>query len=87
MYEFCSNILGRRLGLAGYWNLDLFGFLQTTTITRKPRKLEDDSYVYDTPLKVEIEVHSTKGLALHISNLLGGQKQLGIYNFKIIYEF
>lgn len=61
----------------GYWNLTLYDFIQTTTVTRKPRIDETGQKVYDTPIRVNVNVQSSRDMKLHISNLLGGRFILG----------
>lgn len=77
IYEFNASIYGHRIATSGYWSLDLYGFVQTTIITRQ---MGNDTSVGNAPLKVTINVHRTKNMTLHISNLLGGLKELGTDN-------
>lgn len=77
-YEFVAKIMGRRVTLKGKWNLNLFGFTQTTTIRRKPRMV-NGRVVYDTPIKVNVEVETCERMELHISNLLGGRRFAGMF--------
>lgn len=78
-YEFTGTIFGNTMNNAGTWNLSLYDFVQTTTLTRKPRRIESGSLVYDTPIKVDVNIQSTRDLKLHMSNLLRGRSTLGTY--------
>lgn len=77
------------MDLKGTWELNLFDFIQTTTISRRPRTVEGHKY-YDTPLRVNVNVQTCQEMELHVSNLLGGRRIMGESNkfsiFKYIYH-
>lgn len=75
-YEFDGHILNRKIDLQGTWELNLYDFIQTTTVTRRPRTIEGTKY-YDTPLKVNVQVQTCQEMELHVSNLLGGRRIMG----------
>lgn len=75
-YEFYGNVVGNKMAVKGVWTLGLFGYTQTTTVTRLPR-LENGEEIFDTPLKVEVNLKSCEKLQLHISDLLGGRRLAG----------
>lgn len=76
-YEINGNLLGTKINNKGTWNLALFDYIQTMTITRKPRQDEYGRKIYDTPLKVNVNLQSCKNLELHISHLVGGRSIVG----------
>ncbi|KAL1140595.1 hypothetical protein AAG570_000525 [Ranatra chinensis] len=63
-YEIDGHIMERKLKNKGFWNITLYDYIQTTTISR-PNKSEK--------LKVNIEVQTIGNMDLHISNILGGR--------------
>ncbi|KAK4879358.1 hypothetical protein RN001_007504 [Aquatica leii] len=75
-YELVGNILGNKINNSGLWNLTLNDYVQTTTITRIPRKTENGTLVYDTPIKVSIKYDTTRDMKLYISNLVRGRELL-----------
>lgn len=75
-YEFSGKLLENKVNLKGNWELNLYDFIQTTTVTRKPRYVEGMK-VFDTPLKVNVMVQTCQQMELHISNLLGGRRIMG----------
>lgn len=76
-YEINGNFLGTKINNKGSWNLALFDYIQTMTVSRKPRNDEYGRKVYDTPLKVSVNLQSCKNLELHISHLFGGRSIVG----------
>ncbi|KAF2899004.1 hypothetical protein ILUMI_07171 [Ignelater luminosus] len=77
-YEITGNILGSKMKNQGVWNLTLYDFVQTTTLTRKPRQAANGTLIYDTPIKAKVNVQTCKNLKLHISNLLRGRSVLAL---------
>lgn len=47
------------------------------TVSRKPRQDISGRKIYDTPLKVSVQLQSCKNLELHIDHLLGGRTLAG----------
>lgn len=68
-YEFKSKAVGAPFQTQGFWNLVLYKYSQTTTVTRVagPGSL----------LKVRVEIDNIGDLKLHINNYLGGKPVLG----------
>lgn len=83
-YEFSGTILGSKMKNQGIWNLTLYDYVQTMTLTRKPRRAANGTMVYDTPIKAKVNVQTCKDLNLHISNLLRGRSVLGKNQLKTI---
>ncbi|KAL3282185.1 hypothetical protein HHI36_005379 [Cryptolaemus montrouzieri] len=73
-YEIDGFFMGRHMKNKGTWSLGLFDFVQTTTITRKPQKDGNGKYVPNPPLKVKVNIQSSKRLELHIGDLAGGRR-------------
>lgn len=71
-FDFNGDLLGMQMKTSGVWSLNLFDFTQTTTVTRKPRMVDGEK-MYDTPMKVNVNVQTCRHMELHISNLLGGR--------------
>lgn len=76
-YEINGNFLGTKINNKGAWNLALYDYIQTMTISRKPRQDKEGRKVYDTPLKVSVQLQSCKNLELHVDHLLGGRAIAG----------
>ncbi|KAF5283928.1 hypothetical protein FQR65_LT13689 [Abscondita terminalis] len=72
-YQMAGNMLGTKINNSGLWNLTLINYAQTTTITRAPRKTENGTFVYDTPIKVDIKYDTTGDMKLYINNLAPGR--------------
>lgn len=68
-YDFQSKILGLPRHTRGVWNLTLYNYSQTTTVTRigGPGGL----------LKVRVEIDKIGDMKLHISDLFHGAKIIG----------
>ncbi|KAG4080256.1 hypothetical protein HA402_010748 [Bradysia odoriphaga] len=66
LYDFKASILGRNIHTKGVWNMTLFDYAQTTSVTRigGPGGL----------LKVRVEIDKLGDLKMKISNLFNGQK-------------
>lgn len=75
-YEFQANIFGREMFNKGTWTLNLFNYVQKMTVSRQPRSV-DGRLVYDTPIKVDVQLQTCERLELHISDLLGGRRLAG----------
>nr|CAH7731858.1 unnamed protein product [Callosobruchus chinensis] len=65
-YDFEGSILGQKVRNSGSWNLSLFDYVQTLTVSRK-------SSTRQNPVKVKCSIQSCKKLELHIGNLVGGR--------------
>lgn len=76
-YEINGNFLGTKIDNKGHWNLALYDYIQTMTISRKPRQDELGRKIYDTPFKVGVQLQSCKNLELHISHLFAGRALVG----------
>lgn len=75
-YEFEASIFGRRINNSGSWDLLLNDYTQTMKVTRNPRMTQFGNMVYDTPMKVDVNVQFCRHLEMHVSNLLGGRPLL-----------
>ncbi|XP_026466690.1 uncharacterized protein LOC113370234 [Ctenocephalides felis] len=67
-YEFNGIFLGNNIISKGVWNLTLYDYSQTTTVTRVGKS--------GGRLKVRVEIDRIGDMQLHISNLLQGKKVL-----------
>lgn len=69
LYMFKGQVLGKPLQTQGVWNMTLYRYSQTTSVTRVggPGGL----------LKVRVEIDHIGDLSLHITDFLGGKKILG----------
>ncbi|XP_073984487.1 juvenile hormone binding protein 16 [Rhodnius prolixus] len=63
-YEFDGTVMTGNMKNKGTWNMTLYDYVQTTTLTR-PNNSKD--------IKVRIEVQQIGNMDLHISNLLRGR--------------
>ncbi|KAJ3654894.1 hypothetical protein Zmor_014047 [Zophobas morio] len=72
-YEIEGTFFGNKISNSGAWNLKLYDYIQTTTITRKPQRDVNGGLIPHPPLKVEINAKSSRKLELHIENLAGGR--------------
>lgn len=93
LYDFRGRILGQPMHTKGVWNMTLYDYSQTTSITRigGPGGL----------LKVRVEIDKIGDLKLHITDLFNGKKfiggllytissncqLIGFNNFDVISEF
>lgn len=75
-YEFKSQAVGKPFMTQGFWNLTLFKYSQTTSVTRVagPGSL----------LKVRVEIDKIGDLRLHINNYLGGKPILGEWKWTCV---
>ncbi|XP_030766709.1 circadian clock-controlled protein-like [Sitophilus oryzae] len=73
IYEMDGTFFGQKIKNSGSWNLALFDYSQTLTVSRKPIRGLGARYSRNAPIKVTCNIHSCKRLQLHISNLLGGR--------------
>ncbi|CAG9768278.1 unnamed protein product [Ceutorhynchus assimilis] len=74
IYEFDGVFLGRKIKNSGSWNLALFDYVQTLSVSRKPQKeLSSGKYMKRPPIKVKCNIQTCKKLELHIGNLAGGR--------------
>lgn len=69
-YSFQSKMLGQSRLVKGIWNLTLYDYSQTTTVTR----LGDQGGL----LKVRVEIDRIGDMKLHISDLFHGAKFIGM---------
>jgi len=72
-FEFDMDVLGTKRRNSGTWDLKLFDYTQTLTLSRKPRMVSNGTMVFDTPIKVSCDIHTCRHMELHISNLFGGR--------------
>ncbi|XP_034238423.1 uncharacterized protein LOC117643574 [Thrips palmi] len=72
-YEFDGNMIQLPIDNKGQFNLTLYNFTQTTTVTRRPVLDNAGVFVRWAPMKVQINVLNSGDMALHISHLLGGR--------------
>ncbi|XP_066903909.1 uncharacterized protein Jhbp16 [Halyomorpha halys] len=63
-YEFQGKVMNRNIDNKGAWNLTLYDYIQTTTVSR-PSNTGN--------IKVRIEVQSIGDMKLHVSHLLRGR--------------
>ncbi|KAB0798319.1 hypothetical protein PPYR_09312 [Photinus pyralis] len=71
-FEIRGNILGNHLDNAGTWNLSLTDYVQTTTLTRRPRMDSNGSLTYDNAtIEADIRYESTKGLGMNFGDPMG----------------
>lgn len=77
--------MGMRMSNKGSWSLGLYDFVQTTTITRKPRKNDIGKYDPHPPMKVKVNIQNSKKLELHIGHLAGGRRIVGRLHFHFAY--
>ncbi|CAG9859242.1 unnamed protein product [Phyllotreta striolata] len=73
-FEFDGNILGAKVKTQGPWNLSLFDYTQTLTVSRKPAG--PSAPLSHHPIKVKCNLHTCKNLELHVGNLAGGRSFL-----------
>lgn len=74
-YDIEGTILGNKFKNKGSWNLGLFGYVQTLTVTRGPQKF---SFLAENPhISVKCNLHSCEKLQLHIGNLAKGRQLIG----------
>lgn len=68
-YDFKAAVLGKPMHTRGIWNLTLYDYSQTTSVTRigGPGGL----------LKVRVEIDRIGDMSLHISDFFNGHKLLG----------
>ncbi|KAL1490588.1 hypothetical protein ABEB36_013256 [Hypothenemus hampei] len=73
IYEVDAIIFGQKVKNSGSWNLALFDYIQTLTISRKPQKDLTGKFMKRPPIKVACRIQTCKQLELHIGNLAGGR--------------
>ncbi|XP_044267156.1 uncharacterized protein LOC123012968 isoform X1 [Tribolium madens] len=73
LYEIEGTFFGNKITNQGSWNLNLFDYVQTMTVTRKPRRDASGQIIPNPPLKVQVNVQSCNKLELHIGHLAGGR--------------
>ncbi|XP_067014152.2 circadian clock-controlled protein daywake [Anabrus simplex] len=72
-YEMDGLVLQYPVHNKGFWNLSLYDYNQTTTISRRSIVLPDGKLDYSGPLKVNVKVTHIGNMSLHITNLLRGR--------------
>ncbi|KAJ8962330.1 hypothetical protein NQ318_018312, partial [Aromia moschata] len=73
-YEIEGTFFGQKVHNRGSWNLSLFDYVQTLTITRKPVKgYGGDHDEENPPLSVKCNIQTCQKLELHIDHLAGGR--------------
>lgn len=77
MYEIEGTFFGNKITNQGSWDLSLYDYLQTMTVTRKPRRDANGQIIPHPPLKVQVNVQSCNKLELHIGHLAGGRTIVG----------
>ncbi|XP_074025625.1 juvenile hormone binding protein 16 isoform X2 [Leptinotarsa decemlineata] len=70
-YEIEGSFFGQKVRNQGIWDLALFDYIQTLTISRK--KAGPSAPLKNPPIKVKCNIQSCKKLELHIGNLAGGR--------------
>lgn len=77
MYEIEGTFFGQKVHNQGSWNLSLFSYVQTLTISRT----YDKNAISDQnpSIKVKCNIQSCDKLELHIGNLAGGRTIVGEY--------
>lgn len=77
-YDLEAHALGTTLQRSGKWNMTLYDYAQTTTITRNP-KVINGVEVYDgQSVDVHVEIDRIGNMQIHVSNILNGANILGI---------
>lgn len=61
----------------GNWDLGLYDYTQTTTVTRKPVLDSRGIQIDNPPLKVKVNIQTCQKLELHIGHLAGGRAVVG----------
>ncbi|XP_076270153.1 uncharacterized protein LOC143202476 [Rhynchophorus ferrugineus] len=72
-YAIEGTFLGTKVKSSGGWNLALFNYSQTLTVSRKSSG-SFGNLLDSTPIKVKCNLHSCQKLELHIENLAGGRR-------------
>lgn len=77
-YDLEAYALGTTLQRSGKWNMTLYDYAQTTTITRIPKNTIDGNEVYDgQPVDVKVVIDRIGNMQIHVSNILNGANLLG----------
>lgn len=79
IYEIDGTFLGQKVKNSGSWNLALFDYIQTLSISRKPQRDFTGKEMARPPIKVKCNIKTCKKLELHIGNLAGGRTIIGEY--------
>ncbi|KAJ8932293.1 hypothetical protein NQ314_014786 [Rhamnusium bicolor] len=69
-----EHFFGQKVHNEGAWNISLFDYIQTLTISKEPVK---DSRIEKPEIKVKCNIQSCKKLELHIGHLAGGRPIVG----------
>lgn len=87
-YDLEAYALGSTIQRSGKWNLTLYDYAQTTTITRIPKNTIDGNEVYDgQPVDVKVVINRIGNMQIHVSNILNGANLLGNFFFNCLYFF
>ncbi|XP_019759552.2 uncharacterized protein LOC109537331 [Dendroctonus ponderosae] len=76
IYEIDGTFFGQKVKNSGSWNLALFDYIQTLSISRKPQRDLTGKEMARPPIKVKCNIKTCKKLELHIGNLAGGRTVL-----------
>ncbi|XP_046988713.1 uncharacterized protein LOC124594388 [Schistocerca americana] len=71
-YEIDGDVLQYPMTNKGSWNMTLYDYSQTTTITRRPTA-RGGRLSFSGPLKVRVHVDHIGNMDLHVGNLLRGR--------------
>ncbi|CAH1176094.1 unnamed protein product [Phaedon cochleariae] len=71
LYEIEGTFFGQKVRNQGTWNLALFDYVQTLTISRKP--VGKNAPLKNPLIKVKCNLESCQKLEMHIGNLAGGR--------------
>ena len=77
LYHIEGKLFGMNFKNKGKFDLFLYDLIQTTTVARKPVKYVNNTWNYDTKLKVMVNVQTIGNMSLHITNILGGRPVIG----------
>ena len=62
----------------GHWNMTLYDYSQTTTITRKPTIVDGQKIFDGQPLDVKVNIDKIGNMDMHVSNVFNGAELLGL---------
>ncbi|XP_066251337.1 uncharacterized protein Jhbp16 [Euwallacea similis] len=73
IYEIEGTFLGQNVKNSGSWNLALFDYVQTLSISRKSPRDFSGNFIKHPSIKVKCNIQTCKKLELHVGNLAGGR--------------
>ncbi|XP_066141541.1 uncharacterized protein [Euwallacea fornicatus] len=73
IYEIEGTFLGQKVKNSGSWNLALFDYVQTLSISRKSQRDFSGNFIKHPPIEVKCNIQTCKKLELHVGNLAGGR--------------